>query len=160
MDDSFSPLGRSIGRANKFLQAWWDRELAPIGASVTECILLGHIKATPDLSQTEIARYCDMGGPAMARHLERMERDGLVSRTRDAVDRRVIRVGLTPAGEARLEDVAVVMSRCDRQIRDVLADEEQAALHAALDKVFRFALGELHGPLQPSANRPAIRSAQ
>ena len=75
VDLSFTPLGRSIGRAHKFLRAWGDRELAPHDASVTDFILLFHISMAPPpgRSQTEIARYSDMGGPALVRHVDRIE---------------------------------------------------------------------------------------
>src|SRR6188768_1510208 len=100
MDPAFEPLGRSIGRAHKLVRAWGDRALAPLDASVTDFILLFHIQnaAAPGLSQTEIARFSDMGGPALVRHLDRLEAEGIVTRTRDTADRRVIRLALTPAG--------------------------------------------------------------
>ncbi len=141
----FTPLGRSIGRAHKFVRAWGDRELAPIGACVTDFILLFHIDNAPEpgLSQIEIARFSDMGGPALVRHLDRMERDGLVQRTRDTNDRRVVRVRLTESGRARLAEIRVVMVRTDRQLRSLLTKEEAVVMQRALDRIFEFALGEL-----------------
>src|SRR4051794_18185673 len=105
------PLGRSIGRTHKFVHALGDRSLAPIGASVTDFILLFHIDSAdqPGLSQTEVARFSNMGGPALVRHLDRMERDGYVVRTRDAADRRVMRVTLTERGAERLAEITVHM---------------------------------------------------
>jgi MarR family transcriptional regulator, transcriptional regulator for hemolysin len=154
MDLSFQPLGRAIGRTHKLVRAWGDRALAPIGASVTDFILLFHIAAAPapGMSQTAIARYSDMGGPALVRHLDRLEREGIVRRTRDDVDRRVMRVTLTPAGEARLDEIAAVMARSDAQLRGLLTDEEQRVLQGALDKLFDFSRNELEGiPNAPSA---------
>src|SRR6188472_4560785 len=94
------PLGRSIGRTHKFVRAYGDRELAPLGSSVTEWIVLFHIATAPEpgASQTEIARFSDMGGPALVRHIDRLERDGHVQRRRDEVDRRIVRVTVTDAG--------------------------------------------------------------
>jgi DNA-binding MarR family transcriptional regulator len=148
-------IGRSIGRAHKFMRAWADRELAPIGASVTDFILLFHIRDAPEpgLSQTEIARFSDMGGPALVRHLDRMEREGVVRRARDAADRRVVRVRLTEAGEARLDEIATVMKRCDERLRSLLTPKEQTVLQTALDKVFDFAMGELHGTTTTGTTR-------
>ena len=149
------PLGRSIGRAHKFVHAWGDRELAPIGASVTDWILLFHISsaAPPGLSQTEIARFSDMGGPALVRHLDRLEQEAIVRRTRDTADRRVVRVTITPAGESRLQEIRAVMERCDERLRSLLSPREQDVLQAALDKLFEFALGELHD--RPGLPTPA-----
>jgi MarR family transcriptional regulator for hemolysin len=145
VDPTFIPLGRSIGRAHKFVQAWGDRQLAPLGASVTEYVLLFHIASTPapGKSQIELARFSDMGGPALVRHLDRLEGDGLVTRTRDTDDRRVVRVTLTAAGQARLHEIGAVMDRCDERLRAVLTTEEQDVLQRALDRIFEFALGEL-----------------
>jgi MarR family transcriptional regulator for hemolysin len=141
-------MGRSIGRTAKFVRALGDRQLAPLGASVTDFILLFHIDSAdePGLSQTEVARVSDMGGPALVRHLDRMEREGVVVRTRDADDRRITRVTLTPAGVARLADLKVVIEEGDRRMRALLTTEEADTLQAALDKVFAFALAELYGP--------------
>jgi MarR family transcriptional regulator for hemolysin len=142
----FSPIGRSIGRAHKFMHAWGDRELAPLGASVTDFVLLFHVESAPGpgLSQTEVARFADIGGPALVRHLDRLERDGLVQRTRDPGDRRIMRVLLTDAGRAHLKDMLAVMARCDQQVRAALTPQEAKVLQIALDKVWEFALGELY----------------
>jgi MarR family transcriptional regulator for hemolysin len=139
------PLGRSIGRAHKFVRAWGDRELAPLGSSVTEWIVLFHIAMAPEpgASQIEIARFADMGGPALLRHIDRLEADGIVTRTRDTADRRIVRLALTTTGFKRLEELRIVMARCDAQLRAVLPDGEAEAMQQSLDKVFEFALGEL-----------------
>src|SRR3954451_17263584 len=124
------PLGRSIGRTHKFVRAYGDRELAPLRSSVTEWIVLFHIANadSPGASQTEIARFSDMGGPALVRHIDRLEADGIVTRTRDAADRRVIRLALTPAGHERLEAIRVVMARCDAAMRAVITKQEAEVL--------------------------------
>lgn len=149
------PLGRSIGRAHKLVRAWGDRELAPIGASVTDFILLFQIDGAPapGMSQTELARFSDMGGPALVRHLDRMEHDGLVQRTRDAADRRVFRISITPAGRVRLEEIAGVMVRCDDEMRSVLTVEEAAVMQGALDKLFEHALANLQSAV-PATLQP------
>lgn len=144
------PIGRSIGRAHKFVRAWGDRELAPLGSSVTEWIVLFHIAtaAPPGASQTSIARFSDMGGPALVRHIDRLESEGIVTRTRDADDRRVIRLALTAAGVDRLGEIREVMARCDARLRDVVTRDEAEVLERALDKLFDFCHRELHdGPM-------------
>ncbi len=139
------PLGRSIGRAHKMVRAWGDREMAALDSSVTEWIVLFHIAAAPapGASQTEIARFSEMGGPALVRHIDRLEADGIVTRTRDTADRRVIRLALTEAGHERLDALRQVMARCDVAMRSVLTADEAAVMQTALDKVFAFAIDRL-----------------
>jgi MarR family transcriptional regulator for hemolysin len=148
MDGTYHPMpiGRSIGRAHKMVRAWGDREMAALDSSVTEWIVLFHIASAPapGASQTVIARYSDMGGPALVRHIDRLEADGIVTRTRDADDRRVIRLALTDAGHDRLDALRQVMARCDAAVRAALTDDEAEVMQRALDKVFGFALAELH----------------
>jgi MarR family transcriptional regulator for hemolysin len=150
-----NPIGRTIGRTHKFVRAWADRELADLGSSVTEWIVLFHIADAPDpgASQTEIARYSDIGGPALVRHIDRLEADGIVVRTRDVTDRRIIRLSLTRKGHARLDAVREVMARCDDQLRALLSAQEERVLTRALDKLFGFCLGEVTGlAAAPSAD--------
>ena len=145
MDATFEPLGRSLGRAHKLVRAWADRALAPLGASVTDFVLLFqvHTAPPPGLSQTELARFADMGGPALVRHLDRLEREGILRRTRDAHDRRVVRVHLTAAGRRRLDRLGAVMAECDRRLRAQLTAREQEVLARACDKLAVFARDEL-----------------
>src|SRR3954452_13164882 len=102
-----APLGRSIGRAHKLVRAWGDRELADLDSSVTEWIVLFNIAVAPEpgASQAAIARFSDMGGPALVRHIDRLEAQGLVTRTRDTADRRTIRLRLTDDGHAHYERI-------------------------------------------------------
>lgn len=139
------PIGRSVGRAHKFVRAWGDRCLAPLDATVTDWILLSHAEAVPPpgLSQSEVARFADMGGPALVRHLDRLEADGIVVRTRDPHDRRIMRVTLTERGRARLADLAEVMAACDAQLRSQLTAQQQEVLAEACDRLFTFAFAKL-----------------
>jgi DNA-binding MarR family transcriptional regulator len=52
------------------------------------------------ISQAELARRQRVEAPSMCRMVDRLERDGLVRRDRDEIDRRVIRVRITPEGRA------------------------------------------------------------
>ena len=141
------PLGRSIGRTAKFLRAWGDRELAALDSDVTEWIVLRNIAVAPapGASQAEIAHFSDMGGPALVRHIDRLERGGLVTRTRDAADRRTIRLRLTTKGHAHFDQIRAVMERVDRELRARLDKGEAEVMQRALDTLFEFCLTELYG---------------
>src|SRR5262245_2682124 len=129
------PLGRSIGRTSKFVRALGDRELAALGSDVTEWIVLRNIAVAPEpgASQAEIAHFSDMGGPALVRHIDRLEADGLVTRTRDSADRRTIRLRLTEQGHAHFDEIRVVMERVDRELRAKLDKDEAEIMQRALD---------------------------
>ena len=169
INPSFNPLGRSIGRAHKLVRAWGDRALADLGSSVTEWIVLINIDhaAPPGASQAEIARYSDIGGPALVRHIDRLEADGLVTRTRDTTDRRTTRLNLTAAGRDHCAAIGAVMARCDEELRAVLTEHEAAVMQSALDKLFEFCVGQLatettttRGQTSgPHSGRPKLRAS-
>ena len=54
---------------------------------------------------TGLAEVCLLQQPTMTKLLDRMVRDGLVTRGQDARDRRVVRVALTPKGETLAEEL-------------------------------------------------------
>src|SRR5262245_13441035 len=114
--DEIDPIGRYVGRTHKILRQWGDRHLEPLGATMTDWIVLVHVDGAdePGLSQIETAGFADMGGPALIRHLDRLERDGILVRKRDAHDRRIVRVTLTDKGRARLAELRVVIEATDR----------------------------------------------
>src|SRR3954447_21146692 len=154
------PLGRSIGRTAKFVRAWGDRALAGLGSDVTEWIVLRNIAfaPAPGASQAEIAHFSDMGGSALVRHIDRLEADGLVTRTRDTADRRTIRLRLTAEGEAHFDEIRAVMERCDRELRARLAKDEAQIMQRALDTLFEFCLTELSRKEQPPTPNSRARS--
>jgi MarR family transcriptional regulator for hemolysin len=146
VQDDWIPLGRSIGRSHKFVRAWGDKMLEPFDATVTDWILLHHVDAaeSPGLSQSQAARFSDMGGPAMVRHIDRLEEAGVLVRTRDAQDRRITRITLTDRGRERLVEIAAVMADCDRRLREQISEDEARVLQDACERLFRFTYTQIH----------------
>lgn len=131
------PLGRQLALTNKAMQHWVDDLLAQHGSSLTTWIVLHHAAAAPPpgLSQKEIADSMHVGGPALVRHLDRLEAAGLVRRTRDAGDRRVTRITLTAAGKRHHAELQSVMDAHDQAMRATLTPTELRHLQRALDKL-------------------------
>ncbi len=67
------------------------------------------IKASGRCTVAELARWLQVDAGAMTRLLDRLEKKGLCKRIRCTEDRRVVRVELTPEGEAAIVDVPAVL---------------------------------------------------
>lgn len=134
------PLGRQLALTQKALHAWTDAVLATHGSNLTTWIVLHNasLAPPPGLSQRELADGMGIGGPALVRHIDRLEAEGHVERTRDAADRRITRVTLTPAGRRLHKRLAALMSELDADLRSHLSATEQATLARALTKIARF----------------------
>ena len=120
-------------------------ELRRRGASLPVWRVLAALAVRPGETVGGLAEACLLQQPTMTKLLDRMVRDGLVTRSQDARDRRVIRVALTPEGEAKAAELAAVAERCEAEVlsrhpradaikpvlRDIIARSGPAPRHAS-----------------------------
>jgi DNA-binding MarR family transcriptional regulator len=134
-------LGRRLALTHKVVHEWVDRLLAPHEASVTDWIVLKALRrpeAADGISQRGLATWMGIEPPTVLRHLDRLEGAGLVARRRDDRDRRVVRVTMTAAGRRRFQQLAVVMSAADAELRAQLTGREVDVLNRALEKLHAY----------------------
>jgi MarR family transcriptional regulator for hemolysin len=128
-------LGRRVAMTAKAVRAYADQQMALAGSSLTAAIVTRILTARPGLAQGELAAEIGVEGPTMARHVDRLERDGVVTRTRDRADRRVLRVELTDRGCELRDRLAEVSARTHDQVAAVFAPDELARFEEYLDRV-------------------------
>src|SRR2546429_7273522 len=137
------PLGRKLALAAKATRAEFDARLGEVGGSLTAFIVLRLASEAPgglELSQRQLAERMGVEAPTMVRHLDRLEREGLIERRRDARDRRVTRITVTPAGHRLLEALRKVADAMETEVRSLLTPAE----HAVTTRV----LGRLHAHMK------------
>jgi DNA-binding MarR family transcriptional regulator len=96
--DRLRPVLLRVGRELR-------REAREVGISPEQVSLLVAIKYTPGIGVRELAARERVTPPAMSNHVDRLERDGLVSRTPSASDRRRVGLSLTDEGQRVLRRV-------------------------------------------------------
>ena len=82
-----------------------------------------------------VAREAFLLGPSLTGVLSRMERDGLVSRTRDPGDQRRSVVKATARGRALVRGLSTTIESHYAQMEQVLGQERLADLYTLLDAV-------------------------
>ena len=97
---------------------------------VLEC--LGH---KGPLTQGELSRKQLASGGNMTVVVDNLERDGLVERGRSDLDRRQVRVRLTPKGEELFQQVFLPHAEFIGECLSVLTPEEQTQLGVLLKKL-------------------------
>src|SRR4029077_13330036 len=111
------------------------------GLGLTANLTLGTLDREGPARVTALAAAASIGQPAMTELVQRLERQGLVTRVHDPGDGRAALVTITDAGRARLDD-----QRRDRRdrlaelFRALPADEEVTltlAMHVALPIIRR-----------------------
>ena len=136
-------LTRQLFLTMKVVRERLDERLAAEGGSLPQWIVLRALSEAPRLSHRELADRMYLSGPTITHHLDRMEASGLITRTRDVADRRVVHVAMTPAGAERFRELEAVADSTDAEVRALLAPEDAACLHHLL--------GQLHAAMLATA---------
>jgi len=130
-----TPIGLRLSRTARVVTQAFERAMAEAGGSVSTWQVLLLVRSEEWGTQAKLADALGVTGATLTHHLNALERQGLVRRWRDAVNRRVQRVELTPDGEAlfgRLREVAMAH---DARLRAALSDAELAQLGDLLDRL-------------------------
>ena len=129
------PIGLLLANTAKVLNRAFDATLATAGGSVPVWLILITLKSRPEASQREIAAAVGIQGATLTHHLNAMESDGLITRTRDPQNRRVHQVRLTGAGEALFHRLAGAARAHDQRLRDGLSDDDVETLEKLLTRM-------------------------
>jgi len=131
------PLGKRLTFLGRAIRDQFAARLAEYGATIPTWAVLSQVHGSPGLSQARLAACIGIEGPTVARHLDRLCLEGLVTRSRDAQDRRVVRISLTPRGEQRWEELKDVRARFDDRLTAGLTEEHKAVLDVAIETMHR-----------------------
>lgn len=123
--------------AAKESRTFFEAELGRSGATFATWTMLATLKLEGPMIQRALAQYLSIEGPTLSRHLESMERRGLVVRTRDGADRRAATVALTTDGESMYADIETVALRSQQRMLEGLSDEDVEQLGKLLDRILR-----------------------
>jgi DNA-binding MarR family transcriptional regulator len=128
--DALRPVLLRVGRELR-------REARAVGISPEQVSLLVAIKHAPGLGIRDLAAHERISPPALTKHVDRLERDGLVTRTPSPTDGRRIGLGLTEEGQRVLRRVRSRRTAwLATRLRGLDADE-LAAVEAAIEPLSR-----------------------
>jgi MarR family transcriptional regulator for hemolysin len=113
----------------------FDQALNAAGGSLPEWLILLSLKQQRHGTQGDLADAIGIEGPTLTHHLNRMETDGLVTRTREPHNRRIHRVELTPKGEQRFQDLVGAATTYDHQLRQGLTKLDTEHLSGLLERL-------------------------
>ena len=122
------PIGLRLSQAARAVERAFDEALGEADGTLPVWLILLNLKIRKPANQRELAEAVGVREATLTHHLNAMDARGLVTRTRDATNRRVQVVALTEAGEAafvRLRDIAITF---DAKLRAGLTDADLATL--------------------------------
>lgn len=120
--------------ARAFARLSEDR-LGPLGFGVGHVPVLVALENNIASTQRDLARFAKVEQPPMAQMLARMERDGLITRTRDPQDGRSSRIVLTKAARERLPQAFATLFQGNLEAMTGFSEEEQHTLVNLLERL-------------------------
>ena len=129
------PIGLRLSQAARAVERAFDDALGEAGGTLPVWLILLNLKIREPASQRELAEAVGVREATLTHHLNAMDARGLITRTRDAANRRVHVVALTDAGETafvRLRDAAIAF---DAKLRAGLGDADLATLGTLLGQL-------------------------
>ncbi|GLS35413.1 MarR family transcriptional regulator [Mesorhizobium tianshanense] len=116
----------NLGRTAKLVAQAFDAALVEAGGTLPVWVTLLSIKSRELANQRELAGMIGIQGATLTHHLNAMETQGLLTRRRDPINRRVHQVELTEAGEALFLKLRTAALAFDKRLRAGLSDERLA----------------------------------
>jgi DNA-binding MarR family transcriptional regulator len=123
--DRLRPVLLRVGRELR-------REAREVGVSPEQVSLLVAIKYAPGIGVRELAARERVSPPALSNHVDRLERDGLVTRTPSESDRRRVGLTLTDEGQRLLRRVRSRRTTWLATRLRALSSDELEAVEAAV----------------------------
>src|ERR1700735_1659688 len=105
------PIGLRLAQASRTVERAFDAALAEAGGSLPVWLVLLNLKIRRPANQRELADAVGVREATLTHPLNAMDTDGLITRRRDATNRRIHVVELTDGGEEtflRLRTAAMV----------------------------------------------------
>src|SRR5215475_499479 len=129
------PIGLQLARTARLVSRAFDDALAQAGGSVPVWLVLISLKSQRLRNQRELAAAVGVREATLTHHLNSMDEQGLITRTRDPANRRVHLVELTEAGEAAFHRLRGAATAFDQRLRAGLTGDEVSQLEALLGRL-------------------------
>jgi MarR family transcriptional regulator for hemolysin len=129
------PLGLLVTATAKALSRAFDDALAAVGGSAPTWLVLRAVQSTEPATQGELAAAVGIRSPTLTHHLDALERAGLVTRSRDADNRRVQRIAVTESGEQMFLRLRRAAAAFEGRLTAGLDDEDVATLRRLLSQL-------------------------
>ncbi len=127
--------GYLVNRLARSMAGQLAERMRPAGVGIGQWAVLLFLWARDGMSQAELARVVAIEPPTMVRTIDRMVRDGLVTRVADPADGRVSRIHLTDRGRALRETLIPMAIAVNEATLDRLTERERATFRRLLTKL-------------------------
>lgn len=98
--------------------------------------ILFALKLKKGLSMNQLSEIISIDNAAVTRHVDTLERNGLITRTQDPEDRRKYMVSITEKGIAEADKSKAIVRRINTMLKDGFSEEEVELFKRMLNSFF------------------------
>jgi len=130
MNDPVTTLEWCLRHADHLLLKVTRQHLAARGLTMPRFWVLAHVEKQPGITMGELKHSMHLAGSSVSGLVDQLITDGMLQRTRDDLDRRIVRLSLTPAGK---EQVQETLEFRYQQIAGATRDVSEQEVRTAVD---------------------------
>jgi MarR family transcriptional regulator for hemolysin len=150
------PIGLRLNQAARAVGRAFDEALEEAGGSLPVWLILLNLKIHRPGTQRDLAKKIGIREATLTHHLNAMDADGLITRTREASNRRIQVVALTDKGDAAFLRLRAAATAFDAQLRTGLDDNDVSTLATLLTRLS----SNVAGTAEPAPPRPGPAGAR
>ncbi|MBX9841841.1 MAG: MarR family transcriptional regulator [Xanthobacteraceae bacterium] len=124
LDVLYNRPGFMLRRAYQISTSLFDDEVSSIGGTTTQYGVLWVLSCRPNVDQIGLAKLMGLDRSTAALVVGNLEKDGLIVRRSDAIDRRRKMLELTDRGRERLARLAAPARRVQQRVLSAFAPDE------------------------------------
>ena len=137
MPNLYSRLMRCYRRFSRYYAGQFAPLLAETGLSMRDVHVLLFLSNNPGLDTArDVSVYRGIAKSQVSAAVDLLAGQGILRRTPDAADRRIVRLSLTEAGMPLAQKAQQIQKRCWRRLLAGLTEREQEQLQDLLEKIF------------------------
>ena len=129
------PIGLRLNQAARAVSRAFDEALAEAGGTLPVWLILLNLKIHRPGTQRDLAEKIGIREATLTHHLNAMDANGLITRTRDAANRRIQVVTLTDEGNEAFLRLRAAATAFDAKLRTGLDENDLATLAKVLGRL-------------------------
>lgn len=123
-----------LQQKNRYIKKRMDSGLSGFQLFLSQWSILYCLDQFGPMTQTAIKDYLHVEAPTVTRTIEKLEKNGWVTR-QSGQDKRARIIEISDAGKKDLEDIATQVGKMETELLDQFSDEEKTTLYHLLQKI-------------------------
>jgi len=128
-------LGFLLAKTHQYFSSFFKEKLNKYSLTPPQFAMLAFLWKRDGLSQIQLGNCMNTDRTTISGIVDRLEKDGLVTRRRDPEDRRTYLINLTPRAFALQDEMEEMATQAKYEVTAMLSDGEKEQLERILRKI-------------------------